>query len=40
MKNLMMQRQNTFYQDYEVVVCAGTQAGIGVKALEPVQKAM
>jgi hypothetical protein len=40
MKNLMMQRQNTFYQDYEIVVAAGNQAGIGVKALEPVQKAM
>ncbi len=40
MKNLMMQKQNTFYHDYHIIVCAGTQAGIGVKALEPVQNAM
>ncbi len=40
MKNLMMERQNTFYHDYEIVVAAGTQAGIGLKALEPVKKAM
>ena len=40
MANLLAQRQNTFYHDYEVIVCAGTEAGIGVKALEPVRKAM
>jgi hypothetical protein len=40
MKNLISQRQNTFYQDYEVVVAAGTSAGIGVEALPPVQNAM
>jgi hypothetical protein len=40
MKRLMMQRQNIFYQNYTIVVAAGIQAGLGVKALEPVQKAM
>ncbi len=40
MYNLLRQRQNSFFDDYEVIVCAGTQAGTGVKALEPVQKAM
>ncbi len=40
MRNLMQQRQNTFWHDYEIVVAAGTQAGIGVEALPPVYKAM
>ena len=40
MKNLMAQRQNKFYHDYEVVVAAGTSAGIGVEALPPVLTAM
>ena len=40
MANLLAQRQNAFYHDYAVLVCAGTEAGIGVKALEPVRKAM
>lgn len=40
MANLLARRQNTFYHDYEVVVAAGTAAGIGVKALPPVLKAM
>lgn len=40
MKNLLSQRNNTFYHDYEVVVAAGTKAGIGVKALPPVLDAM
>lgn len=40
MYNLLMERQNTFYHDYNVVVCAGKGAGTGVKALEPVKKAM
>lgn len=40
MANLIAQRQNKFYQDYTVVVAAGTGAGIGVEALPPVQKAM
>lgn len=40
MKNLLKQRQNKFYQDYEIIVAAGAGAGIGVKALPPVRKAM
>lgn len=40
MENLIKQRQNKFYQDYKVVVAAGTQAGIGVQALPPVLDAM
>jgi len=40
MKNLMQQRQNIFYQDYEIIVAAGTSAGIGVEALPPVLEAM
>ncbi len=40
MKNLMSKRQNRFYHDYEVVVAAGSEAGLGAKALPPVQKAM
>lgn len=40
MKNLLAQRQNSFYHDYTVNVCAGAQAGIGAAALEPVQKSM
>lgn len=40
MRNLLLQRQNTFYHDYEIVVAAGTRAGIGVDALVPVERAM
>lgn len=40
MKNLLMQRQNTFFHDYEINVAAGPKAGIGLDALEPVQKSM
>jgi len=40
MKNLLDQKQNTFYHDYKINVCAGPQAGIGVAALGPVQKSM
>ncbi len=40
MKNLMEQRQNTFYHDYKIVVAAGASAGIGVEALPPVYDAM
>lgn len=40
MRNLMEQRQNTFYHDFEIVVAAGTSAGIGVHALKPVLDAM
>lgn len=40
MANLLKQRQNTFYHDYKINVCAGTKAGIGAAALEPVKKSM
>ncbi|PJA96716.1 MAG: restriction endonuclease, partial [Ignavibacteriales bacterium CG_4_9_14_3_um_filter_34_10] len=40
MKNLMSQKQNKFYHDYNIVVSAGTNAGIGVEALPPVFEAM
>ncbi|MGV0953792.1 MAG: GIY-YIG nuclease family protein [Fluviibacter sp.] len=40
MKNLLAKRQNKFYHDYQVVVAAGGDAGLGVAALDPVLKAM
>lgn len=40
MKNLMAERQNRFYHDYNVMVCAGSKAGIGVAALQPVLDGM
>ena len=40
MANLLAQRQNKFYHDYKVIVCAGTAAGIGLDALHPVQANM
>lgn len=40
MANLLKQRQNAFYHDYTVNVCAGTTAGIGLDALRPVQASM
>jgi hypothetical protein len=40
MRNLLKQRQNVFYRDYEVIVAAGAAAGIGMEALPPVRKAM
>ena len=40
MKNLLDERQNTFYHDYTVNVAAGTKAGIGIKALDPVRESM
>lgn len=40
MANLLKKRNNQFYHDYKIIVAAGTEAGIGVKALEPVLNAM
>lgn len=40
MRNLLGKKNNTFYADYTVNVCAGSSAGIGLAALEPVQKSM
>ena len=40
MKNLLDQKQNSFYHDYKINVCAGTKAGIGLDALAPVEHSM
>ena len=40
MRNVLGKRQNTFYQDYKVIVAAGHEAGIGVQALFPVFEEM
>lgn len=40
MGNLLKEKQNMFYHDYKVIVCAGTRAGVGLSALEPVKRAM
>jgi hypothetical protein len=40
MAHLLKQRQNTFYHDYNVIVAAGSAAGVGVDALPPVLEAM
>lgn len=40
MANLLSQKQNSFYRDYTINVCAGASAGIGVAALEPVRRSM
>ena len=40
MKNLLSEQQNTFYRDYNIVVCAGNKVGMGAAAKEPVDKAM
>jgi hypothetical protein len=40
MANLLEERQNIFWHDYDVIVAAGTGAGIGLEALPPVRKAI
>lgn len=40
MANLLQRRQNQFYHDYRIIIAAGTEAGIGVDALNPVYKTM
>ena len=40
MANLLAQKQNAFYHDYKINVCAGTSAGVGLNALAPVQNSM
>ena len=40
MANLLAEKHNTFWHDYEVVVAAGASAGIGLEALPPVRKAI
>lgn len=40
MRNLMNQRHNQFYQDYQILVVAGNESGTGEKALIPVKQAI
>lgn len=40
MANLLAQKQNAFYHDYKINVCAGANAGIGLDALHPVLSSM
>jgi hypothetical protein len=40
MANLLAEKHNTFWHEYEVVVAAGVSAGIGLEALPPVRKAI
>lgn len=40
MANLLAQKQNKFYHDYKVNICAGEQAGIGKAAIEPIRQSM
>ncbi len=40
MNNLLHEKQNTFYQYYNIVVAAGNRAGVGLDALIPVKRAM
>src|SRR6266852_2028519 len=40
MHNLLAKKQNRFYHDYNIVVAAGSAAGIGAAALPPVKKAI
>ena len=40
MAKLLAERQNTFWHEYNVVVSAGTSAGIGINALPPVRAAI
>lgn len=40
MSNLISQKQNKYYQDYKIIVAAGSDAGIGVAALPPIKEAM
>ena len=40
MANLLSEKYNTFWHQYDVVVAAGASAGIGLDALPPVRKAI
>lgn len=40
MRDLLRQPHNKFFKDYEIVVAAGNQAGMGEKALVPVETAI
>ncbi len=40
MANLLAEKQNVFWHDYDVLVAAGSAAGIGLAALPPVREAI
>ncbi len=40
MANLLAEKQNVFWHDYDAIVSAGATAGIGLEALPPVRKAI
>ena len=40
MANLLAEKQNIFWREYDVVVAAGAAAGIGLEALPPVREAI
>ena len=40
MANLLREKHNVYWHDYEVLTVAGTGAGIGLEALQPVRKAI
>jgi hypothetical protein len=40
MANLLTEKHNVFWHDYQVIVSAGAAAGIGLEALPPVRKAI
>ncbi|QIM69727.1 DEAD/DEAH box helicase [Basfia succiniciproducens] len=40
MRNLLAQKQNQFYHEYNVIVAAGNEAGMGAEAILPVKKVM
>lgn len=40
MANILAEKHNVFWRDYDIVVAAGSQAGIGLDALPPVRKAI
>ena len=40
MANLLAEKQNVFWHDYDALVAAGASAGIGLEALPPVRKAI
>lgn len=40
MAKLLTEKHNVFWHDYDVIVAAGTTAGIGLEALPPVRKAI
>jgi hypothetical protein len=40
MANLLAEKQNVFWREYEAIVAAGATAGIGLEALPPVRRAI